>query len=79
MGVRHILPVYPFLFVLASRLATIQFRRPLAHAARCCLAPACFLRLRPRSELHPISLLTLMRSLGGPDRGYYYLSDSNLD
>lgn len=27
IGLRHILPVYPFLFVIASRLATIQFQR----------------------------------------------------
>src|SRR4029079_12858811 len=27
IGLRHILPVYPFLFVLASRLATVQLRR----------------------------------------------------
>src|SRR5262249_41698115 len=27
IGLRHILPVYPFLFVLASRLATVRLRR----------------------------------------------------
>jgi hypothetical protein len=27
IGLRHILPVYPFLFVIASRLATVQFQR----------------------------------------------------
>src|SRR4030095_9904065 len=27
IGLRHILPIYPFLFVLASRLATIRLRR----------------------------------------------------
>jgi Dolichyl-phosphate-mannose-protein mannosyltransferase len=77
IGVRHILPVYPFLFVLASRLATAQFRRrwlaPLLVGA-----PAVFTGISSvRTAPHQLAYFNEI--VGGPDRAYYYLSDSNLD
>ena len=77
IGIRHILPVYPFLFVLASRLATIQFRRrwlmPLVVGILLVFTATSSLRIAPHQ------LAYFNEIVGGPDRGYYYLSDSNLD
>ena len=77
IGIRHILPVYPFLFVLASRLATVQFRRrwltPLLVGAAVVFTGISSVRTAPHQ------LAYFNEIVGGPDRGYYYLSDSNLD
>jgi Dolichyl-phosphate-mannose-protein mannosyltransferase len=77
IGIRHILPVYPFLFVLASRLATVQFRRrwlaPLLVSATVVFTGISSVRTAPHQ------LAYFNEIVGGPDRGYYYLSDSNLD
>ena len=77
IGVRHILPVYPFLFVLTSRLATIRLRRtwlaPLLIGTQVLLTAISSLRVAPHQ------LAYFNESVGGPEQGYRYLSDSNLD
>jgi 4-amino-4-deoxy-L-arabinose transferase-like glycosyltransferase len=77
IGVRHILPVYPFLFVLASRVATIRFRRewfaPLLIGTPLVLTAISSLRIAPHQ------LAYFNEFVGGPDQGYRYLSDSNVD
>jgi hypothetical protein len=75
IGIRHILPVYPFLFVLASRLATVQFRRSgaLLMIASLVLTAISSLRIAPHQ------LAYFNEIVGGPEQGYRYLSDSNLD
>jgi len=76
IGVRHILPAYPFLFVAASRLATVSMRRqvraaviglPLGWAAASSLLVA------------PEQLAYFNELVGGPSNGYRYLGDSNVD
>ena len=77
IGLRHILPVYPLLFVAASRLATVNFRRrilrafilgvPAAFTAVSCLRVA------------PHQLAYFNELVGGPRNGPRYLSDSNID
>ncbi len=77
IGLRHILPVYPFLFVAASRVATFRFGRPRL------LGPALAipLALTALSSLHvaPHYLAYFNELVGGPGNGYRYLSDSNID
>ena len=77
IGLRHILPVYPLLFVLASRLATVRLHRPW-------LAPVLIgipVVLTAISSLRvaPHQLAYFNELVGGPEEGYRYLSDSNLD
>ena len=77
IGLRHILPVYPFLFVLASRLATVSFRRTgLSHVL---IGIPVFLTAISSLHVAPHQLAYFNEFVGGPDRGHYYLSDSNLD
>jgi hypothetical protein len=77
IGLRHILPVYPFLFVLASRFATVRLRRrwlsPFLVGAPLLLTAFSSLRIAPHQ------LAYFNEVVGGADQGYRYLIDSNLD
>jgi hypothetical protein len=77
IGMRHILPIYPFLFVLAARLATVPFRdrwmQRLLIGAPILLTAVSALRIAP----HQLAYFNEL--VGGPEQGYRYLSDSNLD
>jgi hypothetical protein len=77
IGLRHVLPVYPFLFVLASRLATAHFRpgRLTAFLVAVSLVFTAISSLR----IAPHQLAYFNEFVGGPARGYHYLADSNLD
>jgi hypothetical protein len=81
IGHRHLLPVYPFLFVGAGRAAAWAWpsrtrapawRRALivALAAGCLAAPAC---------VHPDYLAYFNGLAGGPAGGHRWLVDSSLD
>jgi hypothetical protein len=77
IGVRHILSVYPFLFVLASRLATIRFRRSwFSHVF---IGIPVLLTAISSLRIAPHQLAYFNELVGGPDQGYRYLTDSNLD
>jgi 4-amino-4-deoxy-L-arabinose transferase-like glycosyltransferase len=76
IGVRYILPAYPFLFVFASKAAQICFtnkwRMGLSAAALAWYVGAsCF--------IHPHYLAYFNELAGGPGNGYKRLVDSNLD
>ena len=77
IGLRHILPIYPFLFVLAARLATVSFEhrwiRRFLIGAPIILTAVSALRIAP----HQLAYFNEL--VGGPQQGYRYLSDSNLD
>ena len=77
IGLRHILPVYPFLIVAASRLASLRLPRPGWWAALL-IAP---IALTAVSSLRaaPYQLAYFNELVGGPGEGYRYLSDSNID
>ncbi|HKY06601.1 MAG TPA: glycosyltransferase family 39 protein [Candidatus Binatia bacterium] len=75
IGVRHILPVYPFFFVIASRRATANSsqRWILMVGAALLFTGVSALRIAPHQ------LAYFNEFVGGPGAGYRYLSDSNLD
>jgi hypothetical protein len=77
IGLRHILPVYPFLLLVAARLATVHrypgWRTQFAVGALVLFAAVSSLRIAPHQ------LAYFNEFVGGPDQGYRYLSDSNLD
>jgi Dolichyl-phosphate-mannose-protein mannosyltransferase len=77
IGIRHILPVYPFLFVLASRLATVRFRHDWL--AQFLITLAVLFTAVSAVRAAPHQLAYFNEIVGGPDQGYRYLSDSNLD
>jgi len=75
IGYRNILPVLPLAFVFASKLAT-QASARVTHVALAALgAWLVFGTLR----VSPHYLAYFNECVGGPDQGYKYLADSNLD
>jgi len=76
IGLRYILPIYPFLFVFASKAAQIflinKMRTGLYVAAVAWYVGASF-------YIHPHYLAYFNELVGGPNNGYKYLVDSNLD
>jgi Dolichyl-phosphate-mannose-protein mannosyltransferase len=76
VGLRYILVVYPFLFVTASRLATVG-ANALARAVVLVLAVGASALSSLRVAPHQLAYFNEL--VGGPNEGYRYLSDSNLD
>ena len=74
-GLRHLLPAYPFLFVLISAaLVTRQWRgRNLA------LGVLALLLMAESLSIYPHYTAFFNRLVGGPSNGPRYLVDSNLD
>jgi Dolichyl-phosphate-mannose-protein mannosyltransferase len=81
IGHRHLLPIYPFLFVAASRVAARAWpgagagRRPLQIAVLALAAWYAVGTLR----VHPHYLAYFNEIAGGPGGGYHCLVDSSLD
>jgi len=77
IGIRHILPVYPFLIILAGWGAAelIRAKRKLAYAVAFVLAFGIVSSLR----VFPVYLAYANELWGGPANTYKYLSDSNAD
>src|SRR5258708_1722843 len=77
IGVRHILPVYPFLMVLTGWAAAelIAEKRRLAYAVALVLLVGVYSSLR----VFPVYLAYSNELWGGPAHTYEYLSDSNVD
>jgi 4-amino-4-deoxy-L-arabinose transferase-like glycosyltransferase len=76
IGLRYILPIYPFLFVFAGRAAQSFLSNKLlaglsVAAIGWYVGASCY--------IHPHYLAYFNELAGGPDNGYKYLVDSNLD
>jgi 4-amino-4-deoxy-L-arabinose transferase-like glycosyltransferase len=78
IGLRHILPVYPFLLIIAAAAADrlLASRRI---ATRLVLATLVLRWAWSFVSVYPHSLSFFNLLAGGPERGSKYLSDSNLD
>lgn len=87
IGYRHILPVLPFVFVLASKAAAflISGKRIAAvpprsdRRMRIALALLCLWYAIASGRMFPHYLAYFNEIVGGPEHGYKYLVDSNLD
>ncbi len=76
IGLRYVLPIYPFLFVFASRAA----QSLLSGRLRIGLGTAAVVWYVGASwYIHPHYLAYFNELIGGPNNGYKYLVDSNLD
>jgi Dolichyl-phosphate-mannose-protein mannosyltransferase len=76
-GLRHILPIYPFVFILAGRVAALRGCRRL-FALFLIIACVVFTALSSL-RVAPHQLAYFNELVGGPNRGHRYLLDSNLD
>jgi hypothetical protein len=79
IGVRHLLPVYPFLFILTSAIL-LEERRPIfrriSNFAAILLG---MVMVVESASIHPDYLAYFNVLAGGPQNGPRYLIDSNLD
>jgi 4-amino-4-deoxy-L-arabinose transferase-like glycosyltransferase len=76
IGLRYVLPVYPLLFVFVSRLAgLLSLRRSFAFLGA--LLGTWY--LGTAVWIYPDHLAYFNEAVGGPERGYEYLDDSNID
>src|SRR5262249_11687693 len=78
IGHRHILPIYPFLIVFASKIAR-AWQPP--RAKRLAALMACLLawNMVETALVYPHFLAYFNEIAGGPANGYRWLTDSNLD
>ncbi len=77
IGIRHILPVYPFIFTLIGFAPNIrtQSRRLAAAVFYGCV----IWYIYSAASIFPHDLAYFNEFIGGPKNGYKYLVDSNLD
>ena len=77
IGLRHILPIYPFLFVFISKIANLEFKRPILWGSAAALL--CLWYLTSTVAISPHYLAYFNELVGGPQNAPNYLSDSNID
>lgn len=78
LGVRHLLPIYPFLFVMIGWLATIRFQR-FQRCFHFIIVSLVVLVAIEFALVTPYFLAFFNSFSGGPRHGSQYLVDSNVD
>jgi 4-amino-4-deoxy-L-arabinose transferase-like glycosyltransferase len=78
IGLRYVLPVYPFLFVQASMVAGCRLKEKTG-ILKTFVAGLGVWYLICSFSIYPHYLAFFNSAVGGPDNGYKYLVDSNLD
>jgi tetratricopeptide (TPR) repeat protein len=77
IGLRHILPVYPFVILIAAAGAHDLLQRTRRHAPAA-IAALAVLATAELASAYPHPLTFFNQAAGGPRNGYKYLADSNL-
>lgn len=75
IGHRHLLPIYPVLYIIAGAAG----RLTMARAGRLAIGGAVMLLALSTIHVHPHYLSYFNELIGGPARGHLYLADSNID
>jgi hypothetical protein len=79
LGVRYILPVYPFVFILIAAILFHPALEGFRQARRVVLAVALLFQGFEVASIHPHYLAFFNTFSGGPENGPRYLLDSNID
>jgi hypothetical protein len=84
IGYRHMLPVHPFLHVVAAQWATVRVDTGRRHGIvqsllRITAAVLIAWYVAGALTIYPHYLVYFNEAVGGPEEGYRYLVDSNLD
>jgi 4-amino-4-deoxy-L-arabinose transferase-like glycosyltransferase len=77
IGLRHVLPAYPFLLVLTARV--VHYKSQHQKLARWILGLLCIWAVWEAALIYPHYLAYFNGLVGGPSGGRYMLVDSNLD
>jgi hypothetical protein len=78
IGVRHILPIQPFVLLLAGT-AIAELYAPQRKPFRLLLGAICLMAIAEFALICPHYLAFFNQFIGGPRNGHKYLVDSNLD
>lgn len=84
IGVRHLMPVFPFIYILVANEITVLHRRLLGRPAaigvfRFMLGALLAWQAVTVLRVHPSYLPYFNEIAGGPNGGWRYVSDSNID
>jgi len=74
IGLRHLLPIYPFIFLWLGGLSTLRWKWKKVF-----LTVICLWYVAAHAAIYPHYLAYFNELIGGPKNGYKYLVDSNLD
>ncbi|MDD5566867.1 MAG: glycosyltransferase family 39 protein [Patescibacteria group bacterium] len=78
LGVRHLLPIYPFIFLLFGAFTTIRLGRR-AKLWRGLFIVLIIFYIASSIMIYPNYLSYFNEAVGGPSQGHKYLLDSNID
>jgi len=78
IGVRHILPIYPFVLLIAGG-AVAWLWESGRKTLRAGLLALCLFQVEETAFAYPNYIAFFNQFVGGPQNGYKYLADSNLD
>ncbi len=78
IGLRHILPIYPFVIVIAAQATNALFGGKSRNGPRVGVALLAA-GLLEFASVYPNNLAFFNRAVGGPSNGFRYLADSNID
>jgi hypothetical protein len=79
IGVRHLLPIYPFLFILTSAILLGERRSIFGRVMNFAAILLGMVMVVESASIHPDYLAYFNVLAGGPQNGPRYLIDSNLD
>ncbi|OIO39108.1 MAG: hypothetical protein AUJ72_01365 [Candidatus Omnitrophica bacterium CG1_02_46_14] len=76
-GIRYFLPIYPLFFILCGGWVAWVWKK--AKSLRLLVLALFFWHAFEALNIYPDYLSYFNQSIGGPDKGYLYLRDSNID
>jgi len=79
IGVRHLLPLFPFTMILVAGMISYFLTPPLLKMRCLLLGILIFWQLFSVVKIYPHFLAYFNELIEGPDKGYIYAVDSNLD
>jgi len=79
IGVRHLLPAFPFTIVLVSAVIIGWLKEPYLKLKKIILSLLIVFQTVSVLSVYPSFLGYFNEAVGGPDKGYQYAVDSNLD
>jgi len=80
IGVRHLLPVFPFTIMLSAGLIILWMRSPnFKNTKIFILFILITFQVFSVLKVYPYFLTYFNEAVGGPEKGYLYVTDSNLD
>jgi len=79
IGVRHLLPTFPFVMILVGAATAGWLKAPFLKAKYLLLASLLIWQIVSVVSIFPSFLAYFNEAIGGPDKGYLYTVDSNMD